>query len=1366
MRTFPARFVSESVEAETRQLWAGLHLPPPEAPTSPAPGGAAVHLAAALSTSEGVLAALLRAVRADAGARRSLSEGRRILSPLVLRAGERSPEDLGPLLAKLGLWVGGGEARSAESLAPTARLARAMATLAELGVLGAREGPMLCCPTCRTPRTPQTVLYETRSAPSYLVRYRLEGEPAGASLLVWTDALWKLLGSPVVAVHPGRPYVAVRVRDRDAEELLWVERSALSRLWGGPVRPAPEVLEERPGSDLAGRRYRHPLETEFPALAELPAPGGTIVASEEIVEEGSGAVAIAPSHGPRDFTVAEAARVSAGPVVNTKGELVGGLTHKYVGLPVDMAEAFLLRDLGESGALFRQTEGEHGLPVCTLCGGALLWAPGRAWCLDPTRLPGALGGLLERLRPPGVPSPFHPSIPWPASDVDERAPADHAVELSECPDCGRLAAPPGPASCPCGGTPRPERHRLLPAFVEAVSQWVALAPLPPGTEVHLYLPERSLGPALVHQVVAMAAVGAAPGEARLTPLPTVAGGEELSALLEGAQDGLRATLLRIAQSPRGGPAGLLARRREEERRLHKLWEVCREVLAAAAGEATVRPSGTDRPALAELAVEDRALLSRFDGVEAEVRDSWARSDIPSVHARLWAFLENDLRGAYLPWVRDRLGPASPPEARRVVLRLLGYLLERWTRLYAPIGPFTMEALHQALGVEGTSLFEGSPAEPAIPAPDAHLDAAFALWRTVPKALGPARRELGLADDVGLLSIVLAPRDEAAAETLRTSAEVVARISGVAEVTISSPSRPWDGRVVSVRPVPEEIQRAYPAQPRRIVHLLEGMNGRKVREALAAGTLRVALEGHTLPILPSMVEVTEELPDDVVPVGWPLGELLLRLPQDHGASATLRAPLTTPDGLRFSRELRRRLEGSAAPSAVDRVVVVAKGALAADLARGAPALSEWLGGREVELAGPEASFPDDETLTGRSGRGERWHVWAPGLAVRARAKTTRRRTRAPRLRPLAALSSEIDAMALEDQSRQLRSESVRRTVERFDRELGRPLLGPAKAGAAWEAGLRSFEEIASAPYEQLSAIPGFGGAVAAEIVRHFGGDVPERPLAPPPAPAPRPSQGPPASVPAVAVAPTPGPADPPRAPAPPIALAAPVAPTIALAALVAPTIPSPPAVTPPSVVTVERPAPTLVPEPRIAPPASADAPGPVPPPTAATVLATASGPAPGLEVCPGASADDAWSSFLETTGAGHRGLCISREFPDRLRAYLGARDVDVYWLSNAGRDGSVRPSDLDGLLALLRRVLKERNVTAVYLEGVEYLVRIHGLAKTRRFLEELEAELRVRDARAWLPLNPTLLDPASSTELESSFRREPRPRAAGASEPGP
>jgi len=194
---------------------------------------------------------------------------------------------------------------------------------------------------------------------------------------------------------------------------------------------------------------------------------------------------------------------------------------------------------------------------------------------------------------------------------------------------------------------------------------------------------------------------------------------------------------------------------------------------------------------------------------------------------------------------------------------------------------------------------------------------------------------------------------------------------------------------------------------------------------------------------------------------------------------------------------------------------------------------------------------------------------------------------------------------------------------------------------------------------------------------------------------------------------------------------------------APTGPqSPPEPTPPSQA------------PTSAAPPSGPAPAPVPsaPLWAAPVAPEPIPPAPpaGVELTVGDSLVTALGGFLESTGAGHHGVCVVRESPERIRARVGSRPIEVLWLTNIGRGPALRPSDLEGAWAFLHRKLVEERVTAFFLEGIEYLVRLHGPDAVLNGLVEFDRLARENDARIWVCLTPALMKPADFERFRSTF----------------
>jgi hypothetical protein len=1241
----------------------------------------------------------------------------------------------------------------------------------------------------------------------------VKGWSPATSLIVWVDTLWKLLGTSAVLVDPGQDYVLARYRRRGAEEQIIIARSAIARLEEWLPAGELEILEEKPGSGLLGTAYVHPLATGVVAGAELPAPAGTVLPSAEVGDSGTGIVTLAPRHGAADAAAARALHINGWNALGHDFRMTRERGNKYAGLPIDVAEPFIQRDLTDAGLMFAEISVRRGVPYCAFCGTALVWAPGRAWCLDLSRLPeGALEDFARLL--PGEPAPTSTElVPWPASLAGPSTePADPV--LGECDRCARLTPGAAPGRCACGGTLTPVRRRILPITAEAFRTWAAASR---GDAVHLFVPDRRRTPIVLENLVAREAARLRFGDVGLARLPMFPATDP--ATLErmlGSVDALRAALV-WACDPRHSPSALVGRWTQEERRLRKFWELARRVVDEMVLGGFAYTSEPIAGRATELSDEDRAFLARFERMRIEVRAAYDERDLGAAQDRLLRFMEEDLRNGYIPLIQPRLDRDAMPATRATAFRLLSQIIVQWAELYAPIAPFTMEEAVRAFRIDQASLFERgfTPISEGLLDPD--REGEFDEWVGFAAALGAARRQVGLPATAVLPKVVLIVPDDAAAGQLLRSRPILARLGRVREIEIDAPNQPWSGRRVDCRPVSSEIQRAYGSQAGRIVRILEHMPARKVLEGVQAGTLTLTIEGGSVAIVPSMVQFAESLPECVVPVPWRGTEILV---VDPRGSAEAAIPALTLDGFRLVRHVKHRLRRAPSGLKVERIVVAAGGDLGAELAHHGPSIAAHLGVPHWEVVADTHELVETERSTGRTRRGEPWSVWVPGLRTpHRRVKQKPFRSRTPRVRPPSL--PEDGGVDMFDEDHVARSTGVEALVDGLAAELGRPIVGPAKAYEAWDAGLHSVADVAAAPFDRLSPLPGFGPVLAAEIVRHFGGTVPPRPVrrrrpravvppvaapaAPttlaavpraetpaetvPPGPA-APEPVPTPSIPIPLEAPPPGPlpvevAAPSReevavrpTPVPPQVTAQTVVPGAAPPAVVP--IPPPPAAPPAPAVPmtpprleyllrgvpreVSPPVPQPVRPPPVYEPVQAPPPAYEPvrtPPQAHEPVRAPPLPTPppepalaeGIELWPGSDEQPAWKEFLDAIASGHRALCLTRLSPEIRSRAIDRPDVELVWLANTKGAAvpTIRPGSLGEIQDRVRSAILERKVEAVFVDGVEYLALIHGLEPLLHALAILDDIAQAHHARIIVPLNPGLMDETEYGRVSGLFR---------------
>ncbi|MCI4346793.1 MAG: class I tRNA ligase family protein, partial [Thermoplasmata archaeon] len=267
------------LEEEIRSYWTTRHLPEADGLRAPLGGAASVTLLVSTIVRglEGNPETIHRLLLADIAARYLRLSGRGLRPEVTTESGAATTGPvLDPLLDRLGIWFGRTGRRGALERPTGDRLQRAIDRFAESELLVARSIVQRFCSFCAEVRTPQRVRYRDEYGRAYLVRVPL-AEPAPApSLIVWTEAVWKLLSTTAILLNPDVPYVRATFRRRGAEEQILIAKAALPRLEEWMPGGETTILEERPGSEWAGRRYRSPLADSVPSLGMVEPPVGTI----------------------------------------------------------------------------------------------------------------------------------------------------------------------------------------------------------------------------------------------------------------------------------------------------------------------------------------------------------------------------------------------------------------------------------------------------------------------------------------------------------------------------------------------------------------------------------------------------------------------------------------------------------------------------------------------------------------------------------------------------------------------------------------------------------------------------------------------------------------------------------------------------------------------------------------------------------------------------------------------------------------------------------------------------------------------------------------------------------------------------------
>ncbi|MBV8690783.1 MAG: isoleucine--tRNA ligase, partial [Actinobacteria bacterium] len=240
------------------------------------------------------------------------------------------------------------------------------------------------CWECETPlsnfETRQDDAYRERQDPAVTVTFQLHNDMSASGgtvdkILVWTTTPWTLPSNLALAVGPDIDYA---IFEEDGTRYIIGE--ATVDKYEAQLANATRVGTIK-GSELVGTRYT-PL---FPFFAD--APNAFVVLSGDFVttEDGTGTVHMAPGFGEDDQRVCEAAGITTVVPVDAQGKFTGEVP-PYEGQVVFDANAPIIRDLKEAGALVRHDSYVHAYPHCWRTDTPLIYRAVSSWFVRVTAL--------------------------------------------------------------------------------------------------------------------------------------------------------------------------------------------------------------------------------------------------------------------------------------------------------------------------------------------------------------------------------------------------------------------------------------------------------------------------------------------------------------------------------------------------------------------------------------------------------------------------------------------------------------------------------------------------------------------------------------------------------------------------------------------------------------------------------------------------------------------------------------------------------------------------------------------------------------------------------------------------------------------
>jgi predicted amidophosphoribosyltransferase len=121
-------------------------------------------------------------------------------------------------------------------------------------------------------------------------------------------------------------------------------------------------------------------------------------------------------------------------------------------------------------------------------------------------------------------------------------------------------------------------------------------------------------------------------------------------------------------------------------------------------------------------------------------------------------------------------------------------------------------------------------------------------------------------------------------------------------------------------------------------------------------------------------------------------------------------------------------------------------------------------------------------------------------------------------------------------------------------------------------------------------------------------------------------------------------------------------------------------------------------------------------------------------------------FERALTKGMKGFCVTRNYPLKIKAKFNLGETPILWLSNVGKENSIRPKDLEKLSVSLEQFLSQEK-GIILLDGLEYLITNNNFLTVLRLVQSLRDQVAINHSILLLAMNPSTLDAHELNLLE-------------------
>jgi hypothetical protein len=112
-----------------------------------------------------------------------------------------------------------------------------------------------------------------------------------------------------------------------------------------------------------------------------------------------------------------------------------------------------------------------------------------------------------------------------------------------------------------------------------------------------------------------------------------------------------------------------------------------------------------------------------------------------------------------------------------------------------------------------------------------------------------------------------------------------------------------------------------------------------------------------------------------------------------------------------------------------------------------------------------------------------------------------------------------------------------------------------------------------------------------------------------------------------------------------------------------------------------------------------------------------------------------------------GLCVTRQFPEKVRDAVDLKDTRILWLSHTPGKDHHNPTSVGTLATVISSFIERYKRCVVLIDGLEYLVINNGFQQVLRFVEHINEQVMQSRSTVIIPISPSAFSEKELALLE-------------------